>query len=345
MAALKAQSPPAQAMRSATDLAAAKKKPALKRKPSTSVTSPNTLQSSSSDPPKEYNEFIEMLDHTVNYDWTTAGLLLTHNKSEVHLQEEQRKLLYNGTPPPPKLSSGLKRGWSSRNLISSRTAWAKVRLPELDREMKESKSATVVVGGQGFPSTKPDPTKIKTVWVNEEQAEGDLTLAVISEATNIYLKSIMSKAVECARQRENLNGIRLWHMQHSKQSTLGMRLGCDVSRQFALREGNAAYTVKRMEQALERQHRPVEQRDLKNQETLEQANSMGDLACRPKLATAVEDADYYAKRQFEVSGGREAGLPPFGKVPKKPKLMPQDFEMGLELSGVRRPRRVALNFV
>jgi hypothetical protein len=43
--------------------------------------------------PREYSEFMEMIDHAVDYDWNSAGLLLG-NKSDVDLGAEQHKLLY-----------------------------------------------------------------------------------------------------------------------------------------------------------------------------------------------------------------------------------------------------------
>jgi hypothetical protein len=49
-------------------------------------------------------------------------------------------------------------------------------------------------------------------------------------------------------------------MQHSgSKPPIGLRLGCDVSRQVALAAGNAARTVQRMEEALQRN--PAEKRD------------------------------------------------------------------------------------
>ncbi|KAI2510424.1 hypothetical protein MHU86_3997 [Fragilaria crotonensis] len=260
-------------------------------------------------PPREYSEFMEMIDHAVDYDWTTAGLLLG-NKADIDLNAEQRTLLYGKHVPKPPSDHKVRRGWGDRNILSARAAWAKVRLPETERESKESKSATPVVAGISLPSDTVDSTKIKTTWFNEDKAETDRTLALLSEATEIYVKQVLEKALICARQRENLEGIRLWHAQHSaSKPPLGLRLGCDVTRQVALASGNAARTVQRMEEALERN--PAAKRDLSDPEVLADATSMGDLACRPKLAAGAEKAAYQAKRSFEVSGGKDAGSPPW----------------------------------
>lgn len=294
-------------------------------------------------PPREYSEFMEMIDHAVDYDWNSAGLLLG-NKSDVDLSAEQHKLLYGNSTPKISTDHRLRRGWSDRNIVSARTAWAKVRLPELARELKESQSATPVVAGVSLPSDKVDSTKLKTTWFNEDKAETDRTLAVLSEATEIYIKQVLEKALQCARQRENLEGIRLWHMQHSSSKPpIGLRLGCDVSRQVALAAGNAARTVQRMEEALQRN--PAEKRDLSDPEVLSEATSMNDLACRPKLATGAESASYQAKRCFEISGGKDATSPPFGRVPKQAKIMAHDFDTGFELGTQKPPRFLAFHFM
>ena len=199
----------------------------------------------------------------------------------------------------------------------------------------------------------PKPAPIEGSWVNEETAEQDKALALLSEGCQIYLKGVLQKAVQCARQRQNLDGVRLWHQQYafgkgissitssdgknknvdkSKKPPLALRLGCDVSRQVAQAQGNAALTVKRMEEALDRQSGiPMRVREL-NTETMLEATSMGDLSWRPLLKKGVEKADTEAKRSFEVYGGKEAKDPPLGRVPKKAKLLLEDFVMGSELS-------------
>jgi hypothetical protein len=156
---------------------------------------------------------------------------------------------------------------------------------------------------------------------------------MLSEGCEVYLKGILEKAIHCARQRQNLDGIRLWHQQHSSSTNttkppLSLRLGCDLSRQQAQATGNAVMTCKRMEQALERQTGVPSRERVLTDETLQQATSMADLALRPQLAKGVENADYAAKRSFETFGGKGATEPPFGRVPKQAKLEVIDFVMG-----------------
>jgi hypothetical protein len=98
-----------------------------------------------------------------------------------------------------------------------------------------------------------------------------------------------------------------------------------------------------MEEALDRN--PAAKRDLSDPEVLADATSMGDLACRPKLATGAEKAAYQAKRSFEISGGKDAGSPPLGRVPKQAKIMAHDFERGMELTTQRPPRFATFHFL
>jgi hypothetical protein len=57
---------------------------------------------------------------------------------------------------------------------------------------------------------------------------------------------------------------------------------------------------------------------------------MTDLATRPHLPSAVSRADYDAKRNFEIYGGKDSNDPPLGQVPKKAKLMLNDFKHCIE---------------
>lgn len=302
---------------------------------------------------REYNEMMQDLDHAVDYDWTSAALLLGKEaRADVSLDTEQKFLLYGSSlsaprpgvqaaqsaAPSSELPASM-RGWGKKNVLSSRAAWARVRLREQREQMARSSKHKQApeVGGLRLPSAQSTDEKPvlapEAEWFNEEKAEEDKVLAVLSEGTEIYLKSILQKALTAARQRENLDGIRLWHLQHGpSKPPMSIRLGCDVNRQLAQVEGNAAKTVQRMEEALERQTNvPAKARALEDEETLYNATSMADLALRPKLANAAEEADENAKRSFQVYGGKEsAECPPFGRVPKKPKITTQDFSLARE---------------
>jgi len=394
------------------------------------------------EPPREYKDLMELIDHAIEYDWPSIGQLLG-NKADLKLTDEERQLLY-GDSPPGSLSSttkkkttktptksvssldqspnrkatedqqqqgakktavegGMRPGWGRTNVLSARGAWARVRLQELRRQKLEAASpAPVVADGlltlptaapqqqqESVSSANPDanenentdatasptanltsnpeadattsstskPLELNGSWVNEETAEQDKTLAILSESCQIYLKGVLEKAIQCARQRQNLDGIRLWHQQYahgkgavvttasvlskdnknktsdkSKKPPLSLRLGCDISRQVAQAQGNAALTVKRMEEALVRQTGiPRRARELQI-DTLCEATSMGDLSWRPLLKQGADKADLQAKRAFEIYGGKEAKNPPLGRVPKKAKLMVEDFVMGSELA-------------
>ena len=366
------------------------------------------------EPPREYKELMELIDHAVDYDWPSVGQLLGA-KSDLKLTEEEHLLLYGDLPEPSaktkrrtsisktsgktpqgqdvsvkiegqldkKVNREVRPGWGRSNVLSARSAWARVRLRELKiRKRAASNPSPIVAGGllslstsvardqqpstsaaaipivdaatSATSATKPE---IEGYWVNEETAEQDAALSLLSAGCQIYLKGVLQKTIQCARQRQNLDGIRLWHQQYtfskgtsttssninstplnlskddkSKKPPLSLRLGCDVSRQVAQAQGNAAMTVKRMEEALERQTGiPMRARELNN-DTLQEATSMGDLSWRPLLKEGAEKAEYQAKRSFEVFGGKEAKDPPLGRVPKKAKLQVEDLLMGSELS-------------
>jgi len=371
------------------------------------------------EPPREYNELMELIDHAMDYEWPAIGQLLGDKKSDLKLTEEEHLLLYGDLPESSMLAKrknkkisektpleqgicqkieeqddqtncrevGVRPGWGRSNVLSARAAWARVRLKELTiREQAASNPFPVVADGLLTLSTSTDmsmqdiqkstaPAAIPTVdassatkpeiegsWINEEAAEQDLALTILSGGCQIYLKGVLQKTIQCARQRQNLDGIRLWHQQYTfnkgtsatsfntnssltvskenknknddklKKPPLSLRLGCDVSRQVAQSQGNAAMTVKRMEEALERQTGiPLRAREL-HIDTLQEATSMSDLSWRPLLKEGAEKADCQAKRLFEVFGGKEAKSPPLGRVPKKAKLQVEDLLMGSELS-------------
>lgn len=346
-----ARTPPASgaSTTSSKGSAASKKQAASKRKsgatpasrksttltPTVMVGSPSQVGEKVEDPPREYVELMEMVDHAVQYDWKSAGQLI-NSKAELQVDEEQRKLLYGDSKPrsAPVDTVVPRPGWDKSNVFSARAAWAKVRLSE----QKGTPHAPVVGGGLlTLPTaTAPTPATTTTAWTNEQAAEQDIVLAMLSESCQTYLKGILQKAVRCARQRQNVDGIRLWHQQHAasekNQPALSLRLGCDVSRQVAQAHGNAAMTCKRMEEALERQGGvPARSRILKG-ETLEEATSMADLSLRPELGKGVENADHQAKKLFETHGGKHSSEPPLGRVPKKAKIESVDLINGSNLT-------------
>jgi hypothetical protein len=317
---------------------------------------------------QEYNELMEHVDHAFNFDWTVAGSILGESMYTT-LDEEQKRLVLDAkgvsaADRAESLPEGIAfplEGWSQRNVISSRVAWARLRLENKKVAPSGSTPANPVVGGGllGIPhvpgkkhitienaNTTAEATKAPepAVWYNEEKAEEDAALAVLSEGAEIYLKSVLEKALHCARQRQNLDGTRLWYQQYTKpgeaKPALSLRLGCDLERQLAQVAGNAAMTCKRMEEARERQSN-IPMRDIVfSNETLSQATSMSDLALRPKLGHAVQDADAAGKRHFEVYGGKHARTePPLGRVAKMAKLEVVDFQTGMAFAPSKRGRR------
>lgn len=308
---------------------------------------------------REYSELMEHVDHAANFDWTVAGSVFG-DATQWMITDEQKKLVYDSKTtviaaalaPKRDASSFPLEGWSERNVISCRIAWSRLRLRGRKRLAPDSNQ---LVGGGllGMPlapnqwpittgvTVSPAATDVNTEWYNEEKAEEDAALAVLSEGAEMYLKTVLEKALHCARQRQNLDGIRLWHQQFAENSPLSLRLGCDVDRQFALVAGNAAMTCKRMEEALERQTDvPIRDRVL-NEETLAKANSMSDIAIRPKLGEAARKAEVEGMRNFEVYGGKDSVEPPFGRVPKSARLEVVDFQKGMQFARPGRRHRAA----
>ena len=310
--------------------------PSLSRKFSSSAAvAPVASRSSTMDvdqlPPREFAEFMDSLDHMVDYDWTTKALLLG-SKIDIDLEEEQRNLVYGeGALAPRPTYAPASRGWSQRNVVTSRIAWARIRLPAQKEERRAIAAGNIpLVQGMSLPSQHSTQQQQPTItWFNEDATEADLVCAMLSEATEVYLKGLLEKAVVCARQRQNTEGVRHWHLQHgSSKPPLSLRLGCEVPRQVAQCMGNAAKTVQRMETAVDRSKKS----SIYNQvDAWLDSSSMADMAMNAPLASAVEQADYHAKRSFETHGGKESGGPPF-RVPKKAKLTTHDFKLALEFS-------------
>lgn len=321
---------------------------------------------------REYNTLLEMVHHLVDYDVNTCALIFNRddNKMNRHLtilSEEQRKLLYDdfdmkeqtethkdeegienkmSSSDDKLLKKGIysgqekkmhipsfMKGWDMRNILSVRAAWAKLRLEEEIRHEDDKKelllpgSVTIDI----YDASKSNYNEYE--WFNEEEAENDETLALISEATQYYIRTLLQGAIHAATQRLNLDGIRLWHSQHKaadhglNQESLpfSLRLGCDVQRQSAMVQGNAAKACQRMEEAL---LRVATTQDL-DYNVLKMSSSMVELSKVPTISAAASKAELYAKRNFDVYGGKSCGEPPFGIIPKKAKINSHDLNVCL----------------
>ena len=389
-----------------------KKSTALKRSSSSSSITKKKSSTTAREPP---HKLMETIDHATLID--VKGFPSLFNTQEyrmdVNLDEEQRILLYGdekqqakvkditmaasaaldtamdaesreakfkeaGVPPLPTRIPSVYDGWGTKNVVSVRNAWAKVRLPESEMQRAEKQkeefdkaqaerpmdglqvtkppvlaervlssppsgeqlSSSVVAPAASVPTIENDTTN--HVWFNEARAEQDPTLALLSEATEVFLKTTIEKAISKARLRQNLDGVRLWHtlQAHSNIPNYAssdevptppafIRLGCDVRRQIALAEGNAAKVYQRMEEAISRQNDTYHTNDsTTDPETmLLESTSMGDLSKKPPLKSAAEKANADAKRKFAVFVGSEI-KPPLGSVPTQAKVTLQDIVVG-----------------
>jgi len=350
-------------------------------------------------------KFKDNVDHAFLIDVKSIpNILSKDHKLDLNLDEEQRILLYGdqqqrekvrvitdaavdalsagavdgalsevGIPQLPWELPAVHEGWGERNLLSVRTVWAKVRLPESElqqvdklqqgksieteanshSEMISSRIASTHIEARAPTRLEDDTTN--HVWHNEARAEQDPTLALLSEATEMYLKEAIETAVGKARHRQNLDGVRLWHTLHSHNadpnSTSGkpppalIRLGCDVRRQLALADGNTVKTYQRMEEAIGRNNDTFHFEAEDPEKMILEATSMADLSRQPPLKTAVSDADSEAKRRFEVFAGKDIQEPPFGRVTKKAKVILTDLSLGAvrnQTPAIRARRRQLL---
>jgi len=293
--------------------------------------------------------------------------------------------------PPPSTKSALPlylKGWGSRNIVSSRCAWAKLRLLEQEQQKMSEISLPSALDSKSMATDHQDVQSEKS-WFNEEKAEEDPALALISEATQQYIKGILEGGMNAASQRHNLDGIRIWYQQHTaatvreeKQAQtngtsessstaatkstvpanitattttatpvqsarnankqldppLHLRLGCDVRRQYAMVQGNAAKCSQRFEEALSRSRDFNRSQEL-DSKTMYEATSMIELSKIPMISNAASNADLNAKRSFEVFGGKYSREPPLGRVPKRAKILVKDFRVCLENSSFMMNRK------
>jgi hypothetical protein len=277
--------------------------------------------------------------------------------------------------------------WAKVRLPESEMRRAELKMKESERAQRErlmvsqttppitevSKESALSSPPASSPS-KTDALSIENdttnhAWFNESRAEQDPALALLSEAAEQFLKSSIEEAIGKARLRLNLDGVRLWHtlqthaaaaaapskygndVDHPQPPAL-IRLGCDVRRQVALSQGNAAKVYQRMEEAISRRNDDCPPRYNPNdiEHMILESTSMGDLSKKPFLKHAARMADVDAKRKFAVFSGADSADPPLGRVPKKVTVTVQDIAAGTlgnrmsTISSRRNRFRVGLNF-
>ena len=255
---------------------------------------------------KEVHDWMEMLDHATPIHIHSLALLLGqdqeedkhHHSSIIRGLEEQDYSVFQKVKKQndelwySKNRGMIVLGWSDRNIMTSRMAFASLRLVEQE-EGGETRNGSSKQDEDTWTATTTSSTTTTThtdmdveleyastpvsEWFNEERAEEDAALALLSEATQLYVKSLLEKSIQSTFIRHNVDGIRLWHIQQAaslsfmntsttssgesmesammeKKSIppLYLRLGCDVRRQRALVDGNSAKICQRMEEALAR---------------------------------------------------------------------------------------------
>uniref|UniRef100_A0A7S1FSE2 Uncharacterized protein n=1 Tax=Corethron hystrix TaxID=216773 RepID=A0A7S1FSE2_9STRA len=217
-----------------------------KKKPSTSSLFPDDTLGL--DEPV-YAEAMEALDGPVTCDFTAAAdLLSAQHLPNIELDKEQEALLYGlplppkeersekqqpqkqaqqpkgkeelslSVPPPPLLPQLTKppntmladaekligktnkfHGWSQRNIVSAKAAWTRIR---------QANGKMLKVSGK-------DTNKLLPKWEGEEATGSDMLCTLLSEATQIFMRGVLEEAVSAARDRQNIDLMRIWHLQVS----------------------------------------------------------------------------------------------------------------------------------
>jgi hypothetical protein len=119
------------------------------------------------------------------------------------------------------------------------------------------------------------------------------------------LKSVLQQVLHCARQRQNLQGTRLWypHDTGASKPALVIRLGCDVERSLAQVAGDAGVTCPRREEAPERPSNGPTRDAVFRHQTLSDAAFRSDLTPPPPLGHAMADTPVAGQRHEEGYGG------------------------------------------
>jgi len=307
-----------------------------KKKPSTSSLCPDDTTA-----PEEpvYAEAMEELDGPVTHVFTSAAdLLSTQHLPDVNIDEEQEALLYGpfssgDAPTKPSKSmlteakesigkSDTFQGWGQRNILSASVSWVRIR----------RFNETIAKGKE----------KLLPKWEGEEAAERDITCTLLSEATQIYIRRILEEAVSSARERGNLDLMRIWHLQYGpKRPPLALQLGCDITRQIKLATGNVATTVQKMEEALLNSPASHIQSSALEHDVISHSTCMEELSIRLHDDKAIFNARSCAKRNYEFYGGKESGSGdhPFGPIPKKNKVTVRDINNYFAVSVIKRAKK------
>jgi hypothetical protein len=171
-------------------------------------------------------------------------------------------------------------------------------------------------------------------------SKNDPCCILLSAAVQEYMTKAMVRGIESARGRQNLDGLRLWYMQHmsDKPPPLGLKLGCDVKRQVARVMGDAAMLTSKMEDQLAKRSTGTREGTTtgENQVTaiaIESSGTMVDMAKKPVLSGGGDVARMQANEYYRVWNGSKNGGGVggrggliFGKVPLVGSITETDIE-------------------
>ena len=124
------------------------------------------------------------------------------------------------------------KNWGSKNILTARCAYARLRTPE-----RSSVDHVVDFVGRGQADAKLASVINSNEWKSPSHVESnDASCAMLSEATEIFLRRVLTAGIVRAQSSIDIDGIRFYMMQKlaKSQPPLGMILGKDVDKQVLL---------------------------------------------------------------------------------------------------------------
>ena len=122
----------------------------------------------------------------------------------------------------PPGTSQFDSNWGSKNILSSRNAHARLRTKRYRDENPNNATAN----------------SNKREWKAEDVEANDTACALLSAATQEFVKTLCMEAISLSRSRQNLEGLRILHMQNPKlcngvEPPLGLTINSDIDKQRA----------------------------------------------------------------------------------------------------------------
>jgi hypothetical protein len=135
------------------------------------------------------------------------------------------------------------------NILTPRMAWARLRLPNYNDWENSARASTVAK------------------WEGLQTAKNDRAAAMLSCATEVFIKRILTGAVRSAQRDAELDGVRLYEAVRKtdcEPAPLGMVIGCDLLKQVAQSHVAIGKTILAQEKHLAQKYKNMDQREPSN---------------------------------------------------------------------------------